>query len=641
MCGIAGIVNINNSTLSLKTLKTFTDSMYHRGPDGSGYELMNNSRLGFGHRRLSVLDLTDAGKQPMYSPDQKQIITFNGEIYNFIEIRNELKSKGEVFVTDTDTEVIVRAYKTWGKDCFKKFNGMFVFAIYDVDNKELIIVRDRFGVKPLYYLYIPGNLFAFASETYAFKFLNGFNRVVNEKHLTLAMHQTDVLEGTDKTIYENIYQLKPGHYLTLSAQNACQTRQWWNTIDNLVNVPKSYNEQVETFKELFFDACKLRMRSDVSIASALSGGLDSSSVYCTLHKLGNESLERIPSQWQKAYVATFPNTSVDERVYAEQVVSHVNGSAVFIKPDYMNLVSDITSATKLFDGVISTPITSISDVYKAMKKDGITVSMDGHGVDEMLFGYNTYLNEDFYEAIQNYDYKKAENISLVLSGLTNAVSNDHYKKIVNSYRKGVLQRAAGVIKNNLFGRKPMVKNIENKMWLNPTDHALYTDVVKKRMIHPQKGKGEQLLFEDFHYTNLPINLRDFDRASMQHGIEIRMPFMDYRLVSYVFSLPTSSKYGNGFTKKILRDAMKTILPEPIRTRTLKIGIGAPMVEWFQNELKEYILDTVNSASFLSSSYWNGKVIRDAIIYDYEHGLLNKGKCNNYWTVINTHIILND
>jgi asparagine synthase (glutamine-hydrolysing) len=641
MCGIAGIWNLSGTSLELNTLKRFTDSIAHRGPDGSGYELLNNKALGLGHRRLSILDLSEAGKQPMFNVQKDLVISFNGEIYNFIEIRKELIADGEKFSTESDTEVILKAYKKWGKDCLNKFNGMFAIAIWDEAKEELFLVRDRFGVKPLYYLYIPGVILAFASETLAFKNLDGFKREVNQKILDIALAEPDVIEGSEKTIFKNIYQLLPGHFLTQKEKESPIVKKWWDTKDHFVKAASTYNEQVEEFRNLFEDACKLRMRSDVTIASALSGGLDSSSVYCTLHKINSgKNIERLPSDWQRAFVATFPNTKVDEKGYAEQVVKHVNGKATYIVPDYKNLVSDIISATKLFDGIIQTPITSISDVYKSMRQNGVTVSLDGHAVDEMMYGYNSYVFEAFYDAINKKQFSRAEEYAKIICGLSPAYNYHQLLKTIKQFDKSIVEKGISFLKNKFSPKKTTTMNSSPVSWFHEKDNTICNEITSKFSSPEGMSSPEKKMYMDFHYRSLPINLRDFDRASMQHGIEIRMPFMDYRLVSYVFSLPQDSKLGGGFTKRILRDAMKETLPEPIRTRTLKIGIGAPMEEWFSNELRTYILDTTASGRFKDSSYWNGKTIKQDIDKAYSEKKLDKVFCNKAWAVLNADIILN-
>lgn len=644
MCGIAGILNLNGKELIKSSLQRFTDSISHRGPDGAGYELLEGNMVGFGHRRLSILDLSEAGKQPMFSHDNSLMISFNGEVYNFIEIKKELQVLGYNFKTNTDTEVILCAYKNWGIDCFRKFNGMFAIAIWDINTKELLLIRDRFGVKPLYFLHQPENVFAFCSETLGFKYLDGFSRELNEKNFNLALQHAAVLEGSDKTIFKNIYQLLPGHFLKLKKQGSVEVRRWWNTQDNLVEVPLSYNEQIEEFRVLFEDACKLRMRSDVTLASALSGGLDSSSVYCTLHKIqvGSRSVERLPANWQQAFVATFPNTSVDERTYAEKVVKYINGKAHYITPDYSHLTEDIIKSTRLLDGIISTPLISIADIYKAMKQNGVTVSMDGHGVDEMMCGYNTYVFQAFYDALHKKNFLKANEYAYILCGLSPEYKIEDLKRTIAHFDKNIFEKGASFLKNRLTVKKnKSSRSRDQTSWVMPVDGAVISEITSVQNCPHDWTDSEKLMYNDFHYKSLPINLRDFDRAAMQHGVEIRMPFMDYRLASYIFSLPQESKIGGGFTKRILRDAMKKTLPEEIRTRTFKIGIGAPMVEWFSNDLKEFILDTVRSGSFKNSAYWNGKQLATDLENNYKQDTINRTICYNAWTIINAHIIIND
>lgn len=644
MCGIAGIYNLNQQTLNSQTLKVFTDSIAHRGPDGAGYEIVESDCLGFGHRRLSILDLSEAGKQPMYSKNKKHLITYNGEVYNFLEIRKELELLGNKFYTQTDTEVIISAYEQWGIACLNKLNGMFAIAIWDFENKALTLIRDRFGVKPLYFLYIPEQIFAFASETIAFKYLNNFKREINSETFQLALQRPELLEGTDKTIYKNIYQLRPGHYLLLQGKSKPELKRWWNTKEHIGKVPSGYSQQVEKFTELFEDACKLRMRSDVTLASALSGGLDSSSVYSTLYKINKtqKNIERLPTNWQQAFVATFPGTSVDEKHYAEKVVSAINGNAVYLEPDYKNLVTDIISSTKLFDSIAATPLLSISDIYKGMRKRGVTVSMDGHGVDEMMYGYNSYVYQAFYDCIESGNQKKAEEYANILCGLSPSFKIDSLRETIKSSKKSVLNKVASLIKRKLATKNSVHSGIDSvkSSWYLNTDLGLINSVVSQHDAPENWLRSEKMVYNDFHYLSLPINLRDFDRAAMQNGIEIRMPFMDYRIVSYVFSLPIESKLGGGFTKRILRDAMKGTLPEEIRTRTLKIGIGAPMKEWFEGDLKNFIMDCIHSKSFIESQYWNGNIISLEIEKAYKENTLDKTMCNKAWNVLNAHIIIN-
>jgi asparagine synthase (glutamine-hydrolysing) len=634
MCGIAGIWNLNGENLNIDDLKCFTDTMVHRGPDGAGHELFNENTVGLGHRRLSILDLTDAGKQPFHYID-RYAITFNGEIYNFLEIKKDLVAKGYSFKTSTDTEVILAAYNEYGKSCLNKFNGMWAFAIWDKQDKSLFVSRDRYGVKPLHYVYLPGKLFAFASETIAFKKLKNFTRRFNETNLVTAIQNSSYIEASGKTIFENVNQLLPGHNIAISGENKFNLERWWNTSDNLVVVEKDYSKQVDVFKELFFGACKLRMRSDVSIASALSGGLDSSSVYCTLQQFKNNAseLERIPSNWQKAFIATFPGTSMDERSYAEEVINYTKGDAVFITPDYSNLVNDIKSSTTLFDGIIANPLIAISDIYKAMRKNGIVVSLDGHGADEYAFGYSDYSLQMYYEALQSNNEAKAIEAAKILNGLSPYYN---FQKLMDEFYNANSIKVK--IKNRVktfIGTKPQVNNsISRKSDWFKMDSEI---VALNSFTNPFTGISKTL-FNDFHYNSLPINLRDFDRAAMQNSIEIRMPFMDYRLVNYMFSLPEESKLGKGYTKRIIRDAMIGIVPEKIRTRTLKIGIGSPIAEWMSGPLKEFVLDSLSSDKFKNNNLFNCEIIKRSVEQNYLNKSWNSSNASQTWCVINAILI---
>jgi len=632
MCGIAGIWNLNDNALSIKDLEQFTDSMKHRGPDGSGYELYKNNTLGLGHRRLSILDLSAAGKQPFHYLD-RYAITFNGEVYNFLEIKNDLIVKGYSFKTDTDTEVILVAYHEYGKECLYKFNGMFAFAIWDKKEEQLFMARDRYGVKPLHYLYVPQQVFAFASETIAFKNLQGYIRSFDKDNLTIAVKDPGYVEAAGKTIFKNIYQLLPGHTITIAGDKKLNIARWWNTAEHLVKPDSDYNKQTQEFKELFFDACKLRMRSDVSIASALSGGLDSSSVYCTLQHFKNtsSSLQRVPGEWQKAFVATFPGTSVDERKYAEEVIEFTKGKAVYITPDYNNLVNDIVSTTKLFDAIIANPVIAISDIYKAMRKNGIVVSLDGHGADEYAFGYTHYVTEAFYKAVSEKNKTKALEYAGMLETLSPIYSKEKLMQSFNS--TSITKRIANRLK--------YILNASADKDVQASKKSFFTTDVQTSALNnytnPFSGISKSL-FDDFHYYSLPINLRDFDRAAMQHSIEIRMPFMDYRLVNFMFSLPEESKLGNGFTKRIIRDAMKDIMPENIRTRKLKIGIASPITEWTNGPMKEFIQDTVHSKKLTDIGIFNANAIKQTVDANYKNNSWNKVNASENWSVINALLI---
>jgi len=655
MCGIAGIWHLNEKELESEKLRRFTDALTHRGPDGSGYKLFNEVKLGLGHRRLSILDLSEAGKQPMSYPKSNLHITFNGEIYNFIEIRNELKNLGYQFATDTDTEVVLAAYKQWNFDCFNKFNGMWAVGIYNSDTKQLLLCRDRFGVKPLYYSFKPNDFVAFASETVAFRHLDNFTLSANDELISRSIDNPVYTEGTGYTIWNNIYQILPGHFteINLNSKNIQQKR--WFEIPRK-NISISYNEAKEEFFRLTENAVKLRLRSDVPVATALSGGLDSSTVYAMLYHLRNKNLssERINFNDIKGFVATFEGTLQDETDYAKSVVDFYKGEAEFIKTDFDTIIGNIESSTRLFNDITATPISVLGDVYKSMRSNNYIVSLDGHGVDEMLYGYRSLVGMAINQAIISLDTEyEADLTNTYLEMCHPEFREDERKKLIERsiQLKNLLSinTTAGKIK---YAVKQKLKEfLPHKPDLfNPPSVAAVSWLKNKRFSSVKQlsdqpvdlsfyNASEKELAIDFYYRNIPYNMRDFDRAAMQHGIEIRMPFMDYNLVNFVFSLPMKYKVGNGYTKRVMRDSMQNILPEKISKRKLKIGMGAPIADWFNDSLSSYILDTVHSNRFLSNPLWDGKEIQDFVSRNCEHKKWKQKEAQQFWNILNAHIIL--
>lgn len=637
MCGVAGILKLDNTKLSNGVLERFTNSLAHRGPDGAGFYLNKESYLGFGHRRLSILDISDKGKQPMSYDNGRYWITYNGEIFNFIEIRKDLVKRGYKFNSESDTEVILGSYKEWGEACLGKFNGMWSFAIWDEIAKKLFIARDRFGVKPLYFFYNPGSFLAFASETIAFSYLDGFVRKIDEQNLSHAITDSFSLEGFGKTIFKGIKQLLPGHYIEVSPSGGFTNKKWWDTRDCLSDVPRSYDDQVELFKNLFEDACRIRMRSDVPIGTALSGGLDSSSVYSMLYFLMKKSgaRERVPKDWQRAFVACFTDTSISEKRYAEQVISFTNGQAEYLETDFSNIADRVVETTQRFDSVYFSPLIAASDIYKAMRQAGIKVSLDGHGVDEMMYGYQPLVANAYRAAVANGEKEFAKEILSVYREMQLAsigvedvsdlsMSTKTWKRHVPQFIKNIYKIARGVKLD------PWLKRSSVEFQL-PLVRTILGDGFDKRIDH--------FAYNSFHLTILPTILRNFDRASMQHGVEVRMPFMDWRLVAFVFSLPQQSKIGDGYTKRIVRDAMKGLMPDSIRLRKQKIGLNAPMVEWFSGPLKQFLTDTISSGSFLESGIWDGPAVRSFFEAKLKDGSLSYSDCLRVWPYINAHIIM--
>lgn len=722
MCGIVGSWSLDAKDISDKTLEMFTDSLAHRGPDGRGVYRDTEARLALGHRRLAIIDLTETGRQPMTYANGRYTIVHNGEIYNYIELREELKASGHKFRGSSDTEVILAAYAQWGESCQLKFNGMWAFAIWDRAEKTLFLSRDRFGVKPLHYHY-DGRRFAFASEMKSFLVFDWFDLRYEPGVVARALGHVSEIEGSDQCILSGINRLMGGHSLTLRHGGRPSVSRWWCTLDHIEEPPVGIGKQAERLRELFFDACRIRMRSDVPVGGALSGGLDSGSVFCAVSELmkssalsGNQSGAAI-----KAFVATFTGTPQDEREYARRIVRHTGVPALYREIDPLEgleLLDEILySLEEVFD-MASAPWL----LYRGMRKESIAVSMDGHGGDELFGGYDFHVEDALRNSIwREPDRSRYKELKTVLTRMyPSRVRNDFPAFIgpgqINSvviYGCGqagrmAIKRAAeqgwkvcycvdsdedkwggeldgaeirspdalskkdfdmvivasGLGKEEIYGKLgsmglkkekdyiffrdiPDIKERDGVWpvgafspetirhpWLR-VDRAPYLLPVHQRDLTALKSMElmNRRLYADFHFTTLPTILRNFDRNSMAHGVEIRSPFMDWRLVCFAFSLPWSAKVGGGFTKRILREAMRGVLPESIRTRATKVGFASPVLQWVDGPLKPFIMETLTSSGFLDSEIWDGPAIRKIIEQAYDKGDL--ATIRHFWHCLQT------
>jgi len=595
MCGIVGLWNLDGQPVSPAELECFTDSLAHRGPDGHGFYVDSEANLGLGHRRLAIIDTSDGGRQPMSFGDDRYWILLNGEIYNFLELRLELQQAGYQFKTDSDTEVILASYHCWGEDCQLHFNGMWAFSIWDRDERKLFVSRDRFGVKPLVY-YFDQNHFAFASEMKAFLALDWFQPEFDPAMVTAALSNERLIEGDERCLLRGLRHLLGGHCLTLKMGEEPKIRRWWNTLDHLESVAQNYDEQVIHFRELFLDACRIRMRSDVPIGTSLSGGLDSSSILCGLHhirNLTNTNTDRLANDWQKAFVMTYPDTIFDERKYADQIINHTGVTPIYCTgtlDTYLDQFDRILFQTEEISDIHLAPWL----VYKTQRENGVVVTIDGHGGDEVLSGYPWHITAAIKDAIRNFSPVHAYEGIDIMRGLGMFPDHLFYIKSAQSLfsrwmadRRDVwlLQPRADFNSPNYETDKPLLKGRD----------ALFKS-----------------LYIDTHFTQLPSVLRNFDRLSMAHGVEVRSPFMDWRLICYLFSIPSSSKIGSRFTKRILRDALKGILPESIRTRRHKLGFPTLLEALSSPRVQEFVCDAVQTRDFQQSSIWDGKKIEAAL-----------------------------
>lgn len=580
MCGIAGILYQSSPPSLAGEIASMTRLLAHRGPDGDGIYI--DRQIALGHRRLAVLDVSLAGRQPMSYADKRYWITFNGEIYNFLELKRELNSLGHRFISETDTEVILAAYAQWGEACQLRFNGMWAFAIWDAREQSLFLSRDRFGVKPLYYTQ-QDDVFAFASELKAFLPLPWFKPQIDQSLLAYTLFTRNSGERSDNCLLRGVKRLGPGCSMTIRGSGKFNLQRWWNTLEHRPAVPQTFDEQVEQFRQIFFDACRIRMRSDVSLGTTLSGGLDSSAVVCAMNHCRKQidAGERLAADWHKAVVACFPGASNDEREFAAAAVEHTETEALYriIQPEEVvsTLEQVLFAAEEPNDNLSTSWLT-----YRELRRAGIVVSLDGHGGDELLAGYPWHV--------------QAARIDAMAWPLEMRERQADLSTTLNSLFVG--------------GKLPEPLPLNLTSWLRvlPAPIAYPGFDADSFALTGMDGLTRTLYF-DYHYASLPEHLMRFDRCSMAHGIEMRAPFLDWRLACYCFALPADAKIGAGFTKRILRESMRGMLPEQVRTRKIKIGFATPLEDWLAaGSLSSFIQDTVNSKSFLESEISNGPVI---------------------------------
>jgi asparagine synthase (glutamine-hydrolysing) len=646
MCAISGCWNFNGLELLSDFVQILNDRQRHRGPDGAGCKSFLNGQVILGHCRLSILDVSIGASQPMISECGRFSLTFNGEIFNFLEIRSELKNKGYHFKTNSDSEVLLAAFVEWGEACQTHFNGMWAFAIWDDLEKRLFLSRDRFGVKPLHYIYSPGRYFAFASQANVFSGIDDKIGFVDEGFLAKCLESPFSLEGSGFTIYHGIRQIPAGCQAWVN-QEQIRIERWWDTEEYIENSPAilSYDAAVERLRELLSDACRLRLRSDVPMATALSGGMDSSSVYATVIGLAqsHEPLQRLPSNWRRAFCGSLPGTDLDETASARAVAKFVGGTVESVQYGAINPLEWIEDITRKLDFVIGTP-GIMTQTYRAMRENNFLVSLDGHGVDEMCYGYSHNVQAALDDANAAGDLERSAELRGILERMNpawlrkQAVRSEHQAgqngihRFWNYFKSGIDFRC-----RRLLGRPPAVRSAHP--WLKIRGAALegHADHVMPR-IPEHFSPADKKLFEEFHVKTLPSLLRNYDRFAMLHGVEIRMPFMDWRIVCHMFSIPQHFKLGEGFTKRILRDAMKDGLPDSVRLDPVKKGWNAPLVEWFSHPLKDFVMDHLGSRDFLISPVWKGREIRRFAENRYKHKDWTWLDCSNVWLFLNAHLV---
>ncbi len=603
MCGIVGTFASGGKRIDPALLEKMTKTIRHRGPSDEGYLLVNpltnryqhrcgddsipqaketltnisaqtdeTFSVGLGYRRLSIIDLSPAGHQPISNADGTIWLIFNGEIYNYIELREELKGKGYAFRTKTDTEVIIHAYEEWGTDCLNRFNGMWAFALWDGRTKTLFCARDRFGVKPFYYFMKNGE-FAFASEIKALLTHPAVSRVANHRavHDYLAYA---IIDHTDETFFSDIKQLPPSHRLTLDAAGHLTIQKYYTLVadSRFSRFSESENKlQAQKLLEILSDSVKLRMRTDVPLGSCLSGGLDSSTIVCLANSLISKSgvIDRsLIGEHQKTFTAVYDDPQFSEKPFVDKVISRTNAEAHFVRPDGERLWAELRQLLYHQDEPFnSTSVYAQWNVMRLASEHGVTVLLDGQGADELLAGYSWHRPIYQAELLRRLQIRTLWN---EIQGGTSVGGRSLPQQIYE-----LLKKAAGGFIPRSF--------VESVLEPNSLMRPEFLSVHKNHwgLLAKSNDNLQQRLLEEETQLNLQQLLHYEDRNSMAFSIEARVPFIDYRVVECGMKIPATFKIHNGWTKYALRSAAEGIIPKEIQWRRDKMGFVTPQDQWLQ------------------------------------------------------------
>ena len=613
MCGIIGMYSFGNENIP-QLVKIMNDTLLRRGPDADGF--YTNKNIGLGHRRLSIIDL-QTGDQPMFSKDKKVVVVFNGEIYNFKELKEELISQGVDFITTSDTEVLIEAYILWGIDkVLEKIEGMFAFALYDLKNEKLLLARDRFGEKPLYFIN-QENIFAFASELKALIPIMEGNKEIDLVGLNLFLSLSYI--PAPYTIYKNIEKVMPGTYLEINKQGQKTTTRYYNLQAKLKNLPQinDFKKASGILKANLIDSIKHRMISDVPIGALLSGGIDSSIVTSIMSEISNKPIH--------TFSIGFVEKSYDESLRAQLVANYIKSDHKIQMLDYKDIVHEIDDILEYFDEPFGDSSALPTQYVAQLARKNVKVVLTGDSADELFGGYEKYLA-----------YLYAERFKSLPQIVQNFFKS--FIKVVphNAKTNSILRKVKKVINStDLSGfdlhLHLMELGFNEHERINLLEESHYKDI--KSVInnyYNQYSQGNQL--EKGFYTDLNIVLEGdmlvkVDRMCMKNSLEARVPFLDSKIVELAFQIPTNFKIKGKIKKYILKETFKDILPhETIKFR--KKGFGVPIDFWFRNELKEDILRLLDEDFIKKQSIFNYNEVKK-ILDDHLKGKENnKGKLWN-------------
>ncbi len=624
MCGIAGIINLGGTTPPKSLLTKMTNIIEHRGPDGSGDYFSEG--VAFGHRRLSIIDIA-GGHQPMTTSDDRITITYNGEIYNFPELRTELKALGYSFKTLSDTEVILVAYHAWGQQSVERIRGMFAYAIHDKEKREVFIARDRLGIKPLFFAELSGKNFVFGSELKSLSLHPNFNKAIRSESVEEYFSLGYVPEP--HTIYKNVMKLEPGHTLLIDLNSGnIKNEQYWNVKFNN-DYSGSFEDATRELDKRVEEAVKIRMRADVPLGAFLSGGVDSSAVVANMARNSVDPVNTCS--------IGFDDVRYNEADYAKQVADQyqTNHKTEIVDPNDYSLVDNLIDYyDEPFADSSALPTFRVCE----LARKNVKVALSGDGGDENLAGYRRYNTHMFEKKMRD----------MVPSALRRSVFGSLGRLYPKADWAPRIFRAKttfqGIARTDLESYFHFMSIFRNDMRQSLFSEQLKTDLQGYTGMEVFKRHANDAGTDDpvslIQYLDIKTYLAGdiltkVDRASMAHSLEVRVPLLDHELVGWIAGLPTDFKLNGKEGKHIFKKSLENQLPNDILYRP-KMGFAVPLENWFRNDLKNKIKETVLSEHILDSGYFNQRYL-EMLVTDHQSG--KRDYSGPLWTLMMFHQFL--
>jgi len=593
MCGFVGMVALNGAPADLKIIDRMSSRLQHRGPDGAGTFVSGS--VAFGFRRLSILDLSPSGNQPMFSPDGQTVLVFNGEIYNYVELRKELRALGHEFKSTGDTEVLLHAYMEWGRDCLPKLNGMWAFLIYDRRKSKIFGSRDRFGEKPLY-SHRSDDRILFSSEIKGILASGHYQEKPNWKTVSRFLYEgrLDQPGGQRETFYHGIGEIPAGTAFELDLSGHLQEWKYWFLPERCEPAIK---DPAEAFYELFEDSLRLRLRSDVPVATFLSGGLDSTSIACAWAKINRDALR------EPIVAFTYQPTEFDESRYINDTVKRTGAELVRFEPHASDLWQRLERVIWYQDEPVHSLAAVISfELTRLASERGVKVILNGGGPDEYLAGYHAFFPNYWSSLLRSGQVREVWREIRAYCLAHGGEPTTLFRSFLLSQSRAELGRTPALRQFGLWLRH---RRVQRNPWFTQ-ELCSHLEFEKSAYSEPTL---ETVLRRSVEQTPLPLYLRIEDRNSMAHSVEMRMPYLDHRLVSFAFQLPAWWKMNGPWNKYALRNAMRHRIPESVRTRLDKFGFPAPLKSWFADGLYQPMQDLLCSQGMRERGIYNLDRIR--------------------------------